>query len=273
MERQNIETRIKAYNLLKELRNKGFTPSQSIKEINKDYKFCKSTLYGWVNNTQNPFGAGRIKHRKELFYVLGALLGDGCIYKWNKRSSFLVNVVGEKEFTNKYAKKISKCTGRKAKNYINRSNNTYFVNVGNAELFFLFKGIKDDLNKLHFFMKKQNYYENSLQFIEGFFDAEGCVKIIKEPARKTPKICLDICCTNFGILELTRMLLNDQLGIIAKYSIQRSYITKDGHSRKTSYHLRIYKKEFIQKFFQNIKTTKLKKEKKIYLKNWLNNGK
>jgi hypothetical protein len=32
---------------------------------------------------------------------------------------------------------------------------------------------------------------NALQLIEGFFDAEGCVKVIKEKVRKTPKVNLD----------------------------------------------------------------------------------
>ena len=37
--------------------------------------------------------------------------------------------------------------------------------------------------------------------------------------------------------------------------------------------LRIYKKEFVRKFLENIDTIKLKKEKIIYVQNWLNNGK
>ena len=39
--------------------------------------------------------------------------------------------------------------------------------------------------------------------------------------------------------------------------------------RKKVYHLRIYKKEFVKRFFDNINTTKLKEEKIIYLENWL----
>ena len=40
-----------------------------------------------------------------------------------------------------------------------------------------------------------------------------------------------------------------------------------------SYHLRIYKKEYIRNFLKNFNTTKLKPEKVIYVDNWLNNGK
>ena len=156
------------------------------------------------------------------------------------------------------------------KNYINRNSNVWFVNIGNLQLYFLFQQIRRDLKVLHNLLTKEDYYKNSLELIEGFFDAEGCVKIIKEEVRKTPKICLDICSTNFEILELIRKLLKEQLIIEARYSIQKA----DGiKNKKVAYHLRIYKKEFVRRFFENISTIKLKKEKITYVKNWLNNGK
>ena len=106
-------------------------------------------------------------------------------------------------------------------------------------------------------------------FVEAFFDAEGCVKIIKEKIRKTPKICLDTTNTNLKLLDLIRRLLKEHLGIEARYSIQKA----DGiKNKQIAYHLRIYKKEFVKKFFENISTTKLKEEKVLYVKNWLNNG-
>ena len=51
------------------------------------------------------------------------------------------------------------------------------------------------------------------------------------------------------------------------------YVLGDGSLRKKAYHLRIYKKEFIRRFFENINTTKLKEEKISYVDNWLSNGK
>ena len=86
------------------------------------------------------------------------------------------------------------------------------------------------------------------------------------------KICLDITNTKFGILELIRKLLKEHLNIEANYSIQKSFVGRDGSRRQTVYHLRIYKKEFVRRFFENINTTKLKEEKVIYVENWLNNG-
>ena len=114
-----------------------------------------------------------------------------------------------------------------------------------------------------------NSKRSFLLFVEGFFDAEGCVKIINDKARKVPKICLDICNTNYDFLKVCRKILKRELGIIARYSVQKGEIGKDGHRRKTSYHLRIYKKDFVRKFFENVSTSKLYPHKAELLENWL----
>lgn len=214
-----------------------------------------------------------LEFKKELFYVLGALLGDGCAYHWRKGDTKMLVLIGDYNFTKKYTEKLSKCSRNKVKNYIDRNKGVWFVRIGNITLYNLFKEIRLDLNKLADLIKQENSKENSLQLIEGFFDAEGCVKIIKEPVRKTPKICLDITNTNYEILELIRKLLNEKMNIEARYSIQKAFIGKDGSPRQKTYHLRIYKKEYIRQFLENINTTKLKPEKVSYVKNWLNNGK
>ncbi len=205
----------------------------------------------------------------ELCYVLGALLGDGCLYYWKRKGKYIINVSGDKVFTAKYASKILKCTGIRVKNYINRSRNIWFVNLENVQLSILFKNIKDNLNILHNLIKQGDHNKNSLEFIEGFFDAEGCIKIVKEEVRKTPKICLDITNTNFEIQELVKKLLKDSLNIEAKYSNQESFVGKDGSIRKKVYHLRIYKKDYVKIFFENIKTIKLYSDKIPYVENWL----
>ena len=111
----------------------------------------------------------------------------------------------------------------------------------------------------------QHETSSTLFFVEGFFDAEGCVKIIKEKVRHLPKICLDITNTNLQYLDFIKKMLKKCLKIEARYSIQKPI-----GNRKIAYHLRIYKKEYVRKFFENTKTTKLKKEKITYVKNWLN---
>lgn len=208
--------------------------------------------------------------KPDLFYVMRAFLGDGCAYHWKKRNKYLVNLIGDEQFTEKYAEKLSNCINKKVKNYINRSNNTYFVNIWDLELYNFFKEIKNNPNKIEKMWDNKNKKENAISFIEGFFDAEGCVKIIKERVRITPKICLDITNTDYNLLEIVKSTLKENLGIVAKYSIQKADNKKN---KKIAYHLRIYRKDEIKRFFENIKTTKLKDNKKYYVNNWLNNGK
>ena len=211
--------------------------------------------------------------KSELFYVLGALLGDGCAYHWKKGNTKSLILIGDYYFTKKYAEKLAQCTKNNVKNYIDRSKNIWFVKIGNRELYNLFKEIRVNPGRIQELIKLNNSDKNSISFIEGFFDAEGCVKIIKEKVRKTPKICLDITNVNRNLLDIIQRSLNESLGIEARYSIQKECIGKDGWPRQRVYHLRIYKKEYIRQFFENISTTKLKPEKIVYVNNWLNNGK
>ena len=260
------ELRIEAYELLNKLKQSSIPKKEAITKVSNQFGIPYETLYGWYQYDLSLFGKRKIQYNKELFYVLGALLGDGCPYYWKKGGTYTVIIAGEKEFINKYSEKLSICTGKKIKGYLNRSNNTWHLTKCSIELYFLFKKIRENLDVLVSLINKGNYYENSLEFVEGFFDAEGCIKIIKEKVRKTPKICLDICCTNFGYVELCRKILKEHLNIEARYSIQKADSIKN---KKIAYHLRIYKKEYIKKFFENINTTKLKEEKISYVENWL----
>ena len=166
-------------------------------------------------------------------------------------------MVGDKAFTEKYAGMLSKCTGKVVKPHIDRSKNIWFVKANSFQLFTLFKKVRVDTEYLELLLH-QSGRQSSLLFIEGFFDAEGCVKIIKEPVRITPKICLDLTNTNKVYLEIIRSLLQEILGIEARYSIQKAFMGKDGFPRQQVYHLRIYKRASIRKFLENIETTKVK---------------
>lgn len=267
--KQRIEKRVEAYKHLQELKNNIEIKPSDIREISNKFNVNYATLYDWYKYDTSPFGKRKLKYEKELFYILGALLGDGCAYRWKKMNRYMVMLVGEKEFIDKFSIKITECTGRKVKGNINRSSNVWQLVTLNFELYSLLKEIKKDRNKL-LTLPSFREYANSLQFVEGYFDAEGCVKVIKESVRKTPKICLDICSTDYVALEIIRKALDEHLSIEARYSIQKPIYEKN---KQTAYHLRIYKKEFIRKFFENISTIKLKSEKIEYVTKWLNNGK
>lgn len=269
MPRIDAGTRLKAFDLLQELKRNNVSRKRTVDKVHSKLGIPIGTLYDWYRNKSFPWGRkGKILYKPELFYVLGALIGDGCVYKWKITNNHTI-LVGDYNFTTKYADMVTNCTDTKTKAYINRSKNIWFVKSNNFELCSLFKKSREDPNYLEKLIK-QNGKRSSLFFIEGFFDAEGCVKIIKEKVRKTPKICLDMTNTNLGTLELIRKLLEEKLDIEARYSNQDSFMEKDGFRRKKIYHLRIYKKEFINKFFKKINTTKLKTEKVHYVERWLN---
>lgn len=263
----DLEKRINAYELYLKLDKEKFTNEEMINLLQKNFGVNNQRIYDW-NKGITPFGKkSSVKICPELFYVIGAILGDGCIYKW--KNNYQVWLMGDENFTKKYAKKISICKSSIVKNYKRKNKNFWFVQIGNIQLFFLIKKIRKDMYVLENLLQEGNYRENALNFIEGFFDAEGCVKIIKEPCRKTPKICPDICNTDFKLINFVKSVMDPVLEIESRFSNQKAYIASDGHPRKKSYHLRIYKKEYVKKFFDNISTNKLTKEKEKYVENWL----
>ena len=233
--------------------------------ISKRFGVSQSAVYAWTNGT-SPLGrrSGRITRTKELFYVIGSLLGDGCIYFW--KNGYQISLIGEREFCLKYAERVSACTSHMgAKTYPYRGRNVWFVTFHNAELYFLIKEIREHLEVLTELIRRGDRWANALQLIEGFFDAEGCVKVIKERVRKTPKINLDFCNTNLDLLELIRRELKYTLGIEGRITFQED----KRPNRHLVFHLRIYSKDAIRKFLLFVPTIKLKPDKVQYVENWL----
>jgi hypothetical protein len=163
--------------------------------ISDQFGLTKTTLYNWWKGT-TPLGrrAGQVVKVPELLYVIGVLLGDGCIYHW--RGNFQVWLVGEEEFTAKFARKLEVCIGKHVGHYEYGKKNAWFVRIGNAELFFLVERARNDPSTVAKLVAEVGWPRGRLEFVEGVFDAEGCVKIIREPVRRTPKICIDICNTD-----------------------------------------------------------------------------
>ena len=196
---------VEAYNLMKELKEKGILRKEIVEILTKKYEVSNKRIYGWYAGRNTPWPLKErnevIENRRELFYILGALLGDGCIYHW--KNQYQVKIYGEDEFIQKCAIKLSFCLKKKInkyfyKSYFNRyGTNLWYIQTSHKKLFDLFKNIRENLDELLNLMKEGNYKENSLQFIEGFFDAEGCIKVIQESVRKIPKICPDICNTEY----------------------------------------------------------------------------
>lgn len=263
---RNIErtTRTVAFDAFKVQFVRGLPRKQIIEKIKKEFKIPYGTVYDWYSAKHLPWGrAGKVILRPEIFYVLGALMGDGCLYRWKPTNNFVI-LVGDKRFATKYSKYLKLCLGRQqVKPYIDRSKNIWFVRTNNFALYELFKKVRVDLVYLEDLIAKYGK-QAGIFFIEGFFDAEGCIKIIKEPSRITPKVCLDMTNTNYELLCLVHQLLLKNLNVESHFSTQKPY-----GNRKECYHLRIYKKDDIRKFLKLLPTTKLKANKAILVNNWL----
>lgn len=265
--RTNHKLRLKAFDLMQDMKINNFSRQKMVNYLHDRFNIPKVALYSWYKGKYLPYGRkGKVIYIPELFYVLGALLGDGCLYNWRTTNNYII-LVGDREFASKFARMLTLCIIKKAREYIDRSKNIYFVRTNNFELFNLFKRCRDDIKYLNNLLKQYDD-KASLLFLEGFFDAEGCVKVIKENSRHIPKICLDITNTNIKYLELCKKILEKCLAIEGRFSMQKSPLL----NRKPTYHLRIYKKHAVKRFFESIKTTKLKKEKMNSLKNWLELG-
>lgn len=260
-----LEKRLEAYERFQELLARGKSTHEVVRTISKRFGVSQSAVYAWTKGT-SPFGrrSGRIIHTKELFFVIGALLGDGSIYLW--KNSYQIWLLGEREFCMKYAEKVSACTSnRKPKTYPYRGRNVWFVKFQNAELYLLMRGIRENINILTELLIRGDRSMNSLQLIEGFFDAEGCVKVIKEKVRRTPKINLDFSNTNLTLLEFIRRELKYALDIEGRLTSQKD----KRPNRQIMHHLRIYSKYAIREFLLRVSTIKLKPEKVQYVENWL----
>lgn len=254
--------RLKAFEAFKALR-KAHPRRDVVKQISESFGVSETTVYHWWKGV-DPIGnrSGKIAKKPELLYVLGALLGDGYIYHW--RGNFQVGVVGELEFVTKFAHKLSICIGRHVGYYKPSSKNAWIARVGNAELYFLFEKVRHDLSTIVILANECRTSRGWLEFIEGFFDAEGCVKIIREEVRRTPKACLDICNTDLRIIRLMQSAIRNRLGIETRISSQAP-----APPRRESYHLRIYRKESIRRFLGSVQTTKLTESKKPTVQAWL----
>ncbi|MBT3835755.1 hypothetical protein HOD05_03150 [Candidatus Woesearchaeota archaeon] len=265
--RKNHDLRLRTYDHLIKLKKQGISRKKIIDLTYDNYKISIGTLYSWYSGNK-PYGRkDNVVYVPELFYVLGALLGDGCPYQWKITNNYVI-LVGDNNFTTKYSNKLASCIKKIDKPYIDRSKNVWFVRSNNYELFTLFKKSRENNDFLKKMINKEKHL-SSIFFVEGFFDAEGCVKIIKEKTRKIPKICLDFTNTDFKILEVIKLILKENLGIDARYSEQKSYVGRDGSYRKKCYHLRIYKKNYVKIFLENIHTTKLTNKKATLVKKWI----
>jgi intein-encoded DNA endonuclease-like protein len=196
--------------------------------------------------------------------VVGAVLGDGYLFR--PGNGFLVGLdVRSKEFAERFAGKQSVVLGRKVKAHFYSGNRIWFVRVRSKTLFDIIERVRISPASLTSWLHEGEFRQNFAEFLSGFFDAEGCIKVVKEKERKTAKICLDITNTSKPLLDIVNSLVAESLGFAGRLSVQDD--TRG--SRKPAYHLRFYQKSHVEAVLSTINSPKLTAEKRELLRAWV----
>lgn len=263
---QPLEQRLEGYRQFERMRSQGKTQDQIIRVLGESFNVKGPTVRRWLDG-DSPYGRnlGRVLIVPELFYVLGALLGDGSIYLW--RHSYQVWLYGEQRFAERYAKALSRCLPehRYVPFYNRRNVRVSFVKIQNAELFLLVRKSRADPSSIVGLLEEGDPRTNARAFVQGFFDAEGCVKVTKDKSRTIHKICLDITNTDLTLVETTGTMLKSWFGIETKLTCQRD----PRPNRRAVYHLRIYKKSDVRRFLALAPTIKMTPRKAWLTSRWL----
>ncbi|MBI3840804.1 MAG: hypothetical protein HY297_02440 [Thaumarchaeota archaeon] len=255
---------MKAYEEFLRLRRENVPSDMTRLELVSKFGIPLDVVTKWLGGS-SYYNSGRIRYVPQLFYVVGASLGDGYTYRHHQ--GYRVGLdVRQREFAVKYAAKLSEVLGSVVKPHFSPALNIWFVRVGNLELFQLLREAKSDLGVLERLMMMGDSRRNVLEFLAGLFDAEGCVKVVADRARKLPKICLDLTNSDKRLIDFYSRLLASSLGIQAGLSVQSGQ-----ERRRDVYHLRIYRKSWVKLFLIEVGTTKLYPKKQDAAERWFAN--
>jgi hypothetical protein len=198
------------------------------------------TVDHWIYGERHPFGSFTIPDltpSRELSYVLGAFLGDGCAFKTRSiKGTILYEVqlaVRDRDFANEFNKCISKILRKDGGYSIFERGGYYAVRVTNRILYeFLKKPWK---------MHKQIIEKFPAEFLRGFFDSEGCVH----------RRMIAVSNTNLGLIKYIKSLLKRHFSITTAPKIySESYVTQKG--LRKCYRLEINRKESRLRFYRFI---------------------
>jgi hypothetical protein len=217
---------------------------------NPNYKLINSRLKKPILNSK--------KLTSELAYIIGVILGDGCLknYKYKKSSFYLICLgVKNKEFALKFKNYLEKWSGLRVKiNIVNsktfKQGFYYRVILYSKIIFNILQNYIKELNKN--ILNSQKKYQ--IAFLEGLYDSEGSVSFnyYKGYANKV----ISFCNTNKTIIDLVQNILNN-------YKIQTHLIQEKLNSGKKCYYIKIYKQENFIKFYNLINFSIRYKQNKL----------
>lgn len=180
-------------------------------------------------------------------YILGVIVGDGCITISEKSRTYSVQLnVKDRDFLKKFKSEIYKCYGVKCKEYLVKNTNPnwrqqYVAMVHSKEICLDLVKILDKHNTGDWRVPKEILQsDNKLiigNFLKGFYDSEGTVRI------QSPGNNVDVATVCKGGMEEINYLMS-KLG----FNLRLQEKTPKNPKYKKVYSLRITNKEDILKF-------------------------
>lgn len=183
----------------------------------------------------------------EKIYLLGLIKGDGCVSKTHKPYGYRVSLNSiDKEIILKFIDCCNKI-GIKTWNIHERIRNskpTYYIGFSNKYFWYWYHSLTTkDIEKLVTKNKK-----TMIEFIKGFYDAEGCLTLRKSGKYINARLCFSN--NDKEIIDLISRLLN-------KLNIKVSTITK----YQKNYDLYICDTDMIKRWIKLIGFSIIRKQK------------
>ena len=253
----------------KTLKKLYYKDKLSSREIAKIYKVNQKSVLNWLTHYNLPrvgkekgCSLGGIKTGKKrirnvnltpspvLSHILGACLGDGCIYELHKKYPYgmvhqykvklnSTDKIFAEQFYNSLRKINLNPTIRSIKTKKENHSNQWEVVASSKPFVKWYKNL--DINKIEKIISISELCKK--EFIRGFYEAEGSCYL-----NRKRWLALSISNTDFLIIKLIEKLLKEM-----NYSVKlSSYQPKIVNMRK-AYQLRIFKQKEIKIFFEEIK--------------------
>ncbi|MEM2260800.1 MAG: LAGLIDADG family homing endonuclease [Candidatus Methanomethylicaceae archaeon] len=205
-----LEIRLQMYNDVIKLRKQGLIYKEIQRRIYEKYgeQTSITQISFWINKKHKPFRKINKfdgKPSRELSYIIGVILGDGC-KSFTGKNYYLILEAKDKEFPKEFGKCLAKVLNRKEpyKPFWNKHEKRWRV-VGFSIL--LYKFLDKPFEKLKPYIEYSK--ETVSAFLQAMFDGEGCIHVNKKRYRRE----LTLHNTNKELLNYVKYLLKKYFDI------------------------------------------------------------
>jgi len=196
---------------IKELRKQGLSNGNIAREIERKFgvKISISTIKRWYYGKTNPFNKTKkidLKPSPELSYIIGVVLGDGCIRIKDEYHYTICLKTKDKEFAEKFAECLRKLELKARIRQESDSRRLRWVAEAYSKSLYMF--LKQPLENL---VKVAEKYPK--EFLQGLFDSEGFSVV---SAGKKLLVAIHFTNSNKDILNIVQKMLKERFNIDSK---------------------------------------------------------